>query len=114
MTQLSPFQSSASVPAALLLPTAMQTLADAQDTASKEAPAGRRVRMIVQVVPFQDSERAPALLVPTAMQALAEVQDTPERKLAVALPGSGVEEIVQLVPSKDAASVESVPALSVY
>jgi hypothetical protein len=97
--QLLPFQASARftlVSAAWpgVLPTAVQTVADGQDTPAKPpllAPAGSMVRWICQRVPFHLSARGNPVLdrlaawEPTAVQARPDVHETADSSLIPAL-----------------------------
>ena len=97
--QLVPFQTSARltlVSAALpgVLPTAVQAVADGQDTPEKEAllaPVGNSVDWICQRVPFHLSARVNPVLdrlaawEPTAVQARPEVHETAVSTLMPAL-----------------------------
>src|ERR1017187_756648 len=106
MVQAAPFQTSVSPqqppipPVAQASPTAMQLLADVQDTLVRKAPvspAGLGGVWAVQVVPSSDSARgreAPVMLseAPTAMQTLAETHDTLSSKVMLyASEGTGVD-----------------------
>jgi len=117
--QLVPFHRSPSVvetPAPFAYPTAVQALADVQDTAKRSlfvAPLGLGVVGMDQLVPFHVSASvtspAPALENPTAVQAVDEMHETPSSSLAVAPLGSGVVWIAQLVPFHRSTRVRSVP-----
>src|SRR5437763_10315504 len=111
-----PFQRSAKVSVvpdpSWYWPTAMQAMADGQDTPANEldsAPAGLGVDWTVQVfvLPFQRSAKvteAPEIRYwPTAVQAVAEVHDTPNRRLDVAPAGTGTDWTTQMLPLKRAA-----------
>jgi len=96
---LLPFQASARftlrcVPLWIVLPTAVQAVADAQDTPLKAvllAPVGMAVGRIRQRVPFHlsasvnDEPDKLAACEPTAVQARAEVHETAESSLMPAL-----------------------------
>src|SRR5690348_667164 len=96
-------------------PTAVQALADVQDTPESTlnvAPAGLGVCWIVQLDPFHASASVtslPAELMenPTAVQAVAVVQDTPLKKLPCDPDGLGVGTTDQVVPSHASARVTS-------
>jgi hypothetical protein len=98
-------QRSANVPPPVLVyPTAVQSVADGQDTlVSPELSAGLRVRCSVHRLPFQRSASAPLNPAnPTAMQAVGDMQDTPVNQ-----PNRPVPEawIVQVVPFQRSDSV---------
>ncbi|HXC45943.1 MAG TPA: hypothetical protein VNU24_04995 [Solirubrobacteraceae bacterium] len=117
--QVEPFQDSASgkYPSSpQSLPTAVQALAEVQETlarpASSVGPIGRGTLWGVQVEPFQDSASSisPGEVVmkwPTATQALAEVQETPSRYSGSPPhmpPGVGTVWGVQVEPFQDSAN----------
>jgi hypothetical protein len=93
--QLVPFQASARftlrlVALPIAAPTAVQAVADGQDTPVKvllTAPAGRMVRWIRQLVPLRRSAKVNpgldrlAAREPTAVQARPEVHETAENSL---------------------------------
>jgi hypothetical protein len=100
------------------LPTAMQEVAEAHETASNVAfaePVGFGVLCTVQAAPSHRSasvtftEPGPSKL-PTAVQAVGEVQDTAFRTPLV-FDGSGTDRLVHLLPFHDSASIRRLPAL---
>jgi hypothetical protein len=103
-------------------PTAVQATLDAQESACNRLrywPVGFAVVSMVHAVPSQCSasvEFVPAVLVaePTAVQEVELGHDTPERLLLAAPVGFAVVSMVHAVPSQCSASVEFVPAASVY
>ena len=118
--QLVPFQRSArgTVVSELFWknPTAVQFVADVQETSVSEAlwaPVGLGPVWILQVVPFQRSASAavePVLKseVPTAVQFVADVHETASNELSAPPLGLGVDCIAQLVPFQRSARVDSV------
>lgn len=119
-----PFQRSASTPLwvtvvmVVMLPTAVQALADVHDTPRRLAtsvPAGMGVGWIFQLEPFQRSanDRSVSKLVsyvPTAVQLVAVVHATPYKE-STPRTGLGVGWTFQLLPFQRSASVTSPPLL---
>ena len=101
-------------------PTAVQEVLDAHDTPASstvDAPAGLGLACTVQLVPSQastnESSGPPcAESCPTAVQEVLDTHEMPLRVLVLPLAplGSGVDWIVQLVPSHLSANV-NVPVL---
>ncbi|MFL5859704.1 MAG: hypothetical protein ACJ780_02850 [Solirubrobacteraceae bacterium] len=129
LDQVKPFQRSTNgteLPAATSVnaPTAVQALADVQDTPLRESfSAVLGARWIDQLRPFQRSTSAELPLQqsaadqdddPTAMHALADVHDTPPREVSIVSPRLGVGGVGwtdQLLPFQRSANVTSWPAL---
>jgi hypothetical protein len=121
MTQLVPFQRSASVnsvgEASPYHPAAVQAVADEQDTAVSWlsfAPVGLGVGWMTQVVPFQRSASVCGWpkgrkYDPTAVQEVADGQDTPSRSPCAVPVGLGVVWMDQAVPFQVSASVDVSP-----
>ena len=98
--QLVPFQRSAKV-ARADLPTAVQALTDAHDTAARlllPAPLALGVLWIDQRLPFQRSAKVAKAELPTAVQALTDAHDTAARLLLPAPLALGVLWIDHLAP----------------
>lgn len=117
-----PFQRSASAPtriAVLMVPTAVQALADVHDTLCRPAAsvsAGLGVCWIFQLEPFQRSANGRSVsklvsYVPTAIQFVAVVHAIPSKRLICGL-GLGVDWTFQLLPFQRSASVRPRPSLS--
>ena len=112
--QVVPLSRSASVPA-LVLPVAMQAVADWHQTLARKPPGVRWVRCTVQFVPFHRSANVPAGLpeawreVPTAMHAAGAGQATPVKKLMGGPGGVGAGTSLQSVPFQRSAKVTSAP-----
>src|SRR5215469_1578873 len=97
MIQLTPFHTSASVPAADP-PTAVQVVGDVHEALYSAAPpcGGLAVAWIVQVAPFHASASVPASDQPTAVQVDSEMHETEFRTPPAT---SGVAWMVQEIPS---------------
>lgn len=115
--QVVPLSRSARVPA-LVLPAAMQAVADWHQTAPRKAPCVRWVDVCwtVQLVPFHRSAKVPAgpegpNEVPTAMQAADPGHATPVRPFCGWPAGVGVGTILQVLPFHRSAKVTSAPEL---
>jgi len=114
-THLVPFQRSATVsnlePVALLFPTAVQAVADEQDTPTRTPslePDGFGVGWTTHLLPFQRSASVPLGPYPTAMQALAEEHDTPYRAPTFT---RGIGWTTHFLPFQRSASVTIAPYL---
>jgi hypothetical protein len=108
IVQLEPFQRAA------VVPTAMHTVAEVQETPSRWLmfPAPLGVAWLVQLLPFQASASV-ALVVPvadepTASHTVAEKQETPRSPLEVWLVALGVAWMVQVLPFQTSARVWNV------